>query len=91
MLSLCLGLERPKDPGLKTQQIKGPAGLNRGWGKGGQGKEDSRGRGSWFERDTLNICRTLATSTPLSHLIPAAESQENINNIQRNLDPEHFR
>lgn len=83
---------KTKDPGLKTQQIKGPAGLNRGWGKGDQGKEESRGGGSWFQRDTLDICHPLATSTPPSHLIPAAESHvENINNIQRNVDPEHFR
>lgn len=40
MLPLCLLLERPKDPGLKKQQIKGSAGLNRDNRKGGQREED---------------------------------------------------
>lgn len=88
-LPLCLCLERPKDPGLKTQQIKGPAGLNRGCGKGGQGAEDSGGGGSWFQKDT---CRISAPVTSLSHLLPAVESyEENINNTQRSWDSQQVK
>lgn len=86
-LPLCLHLERPKDPGLKTQQIKGPC-------RSEQRQEEGRPRGRGFWRrwnlvsrwHILNICPTPGPITSLSHLTRTSEScEENIKNTWRNL------